>query len=102
MGNGLCIQIGLDDTDRTFVASGVVLLLDVLQFDKNGDRAIHGAQRIGIARYRFRHDALKRGRKALQQKNQGTVKQHAAFGFGDGEIQSHVRLENSDPTHHGV
>jgi hypothetical protein len=102
MDYGLCVKICLDDTDGTFVAFQAVLLLVLIQSDEDGDLTIHGADGVGISSRRFCHDALKRGRKTLQQEQQRTVKQQLASAFGDGEIQLHIRPENSDSKRRGV
>lgn len=97
MGNGFGIQIGLDDTDRTFPAPGLVLRPVIFEFDEDGYRAVHGTKRVGISVYRFRHHALKSGRKTLQQEYDSAVKQHPAFASGDGEIPSHTGCKNNHP-----
>ena len=98
MANGFGIQIGLDDTDRTFPAPGLVLRLVIFEFDEDGYRAVHGTKRVGISVYRFRHHALESGRKTLQQEYDSAVKQHAAFASGDGEIPSHADARITIPS----
>ena len=74
------------------MASRIVWLLVLVEFDKDGNRTVHGAEGIGISHYRFCHDGLKRGCQDLKQEYQRTVEQNVAFSFSNEEIQSHARL----------
>ena len=78
------VRIGLNNTGWTLKAIGKVLLLIVLEGDKNSFTAINSADGLLIATRRAGHCRVEVRGKGMQNKRKNTQQQDAALCFAAG------------------